>query len=90
MIMLCTAFAHIGHIAIINFLFMLQLLYIIYMYIATYIHTCSKYYMSHCNSGYLKPVYVSEGKVSLILFTAQLGSATLIDFPSQLQHHRVS
>ena len=46
--------------------------------------------MSHCNPGYLKPVYVSEGNVSLILFTAQLGSVTLIDFPSQLQHHRIS
>ena len=46
--------------------------------------------MSHCNLGYLKPVYVSEGKMSLILFTVQLGSATLIDFPSQLQQHRIS
>ena len=45
---------------------MLQLLHI-------YIHTCSKYRIkSHCNLEYLKPVYVSEGKVSLILFTAHL------------------
>ena len=59
-------------------------------YIFIYIHTVNISYMSHCNPEYLKPVYVSEGNVSLILFTAQLGSVTLIDFPSQLQHHLIS
>jgi len=39
--------------------------------------------MYQYNWGYLKPAYVLEGKVCLILSTAQLGITILTDFPSQ-------
>ena len=55
-----------------------------------YIYTWYTVIIYYYNLGYLKPAYVSEGNVCLILSTAQLGSTILIDFPSQPQHHRVS
>jgi len=39
--------------------------------------------MEHYNWGYLKSAYVSEGKVSLILSTAQLGSTDYYQYRQQ-------
>ena len=53
----------------------------------TYNYKAITNYLGIQTSGYLNPVYCSDGNAFLIAFTAQLGNTTLTDWPNQPQHH---